>query len=116
MFCSQGAVRDAQTNTLSAFNIIEDMQSAVFPLFFPRILVPAYVAREATDPDPMTMNLNVVMGDAVLNTFPLTVAFGDKLKHRLISEINGLPIPRPGSLKFQLLYDGGELNSWEIGV
>lgn len=116
IFCSEGAVRDARSNTLSAFNIIEELQSAAFPMFFPRLHVLAYVSREAEDPAQIQITLNVVMGNAVLNAFPLTVAFGELFRHRLLSEINGLPIPTPGSLKFQLMYNGQELNSWDVIV
>jgi hypothetical protein len=116
MFCSHGAVRDAETNTISVFSIWEEMQAATFPLFIQRFFVVAFLAREQGDGAQSRLTLNISLGDQLLNTFPIAVDFGDKLKSRLITEVNGLPIPGPGTLRFEVLENERLINAWDIGV
>src|SRR6266567_5931669 len=116
MFCSQGAVRDAENNTISAFNIIEDLQTGAFPLFVQQIFAVAFLQRDAADPAQVQMTLDVLLNDQVINTFPIPVNFGDKLRTRLITKINGLSIPGPGNLTMRLMHNGETLASWALNV
>jgi hypothetical protein len=53
--CAQGAVVDQRTNAISLFNLIEELQSPVFPFVIPNISLAMTFQREADEPDQPEM-------------------------------------------------------------
>lgn len=116
LLCCHGAVRDAQTNNVSVFNILEQVNGAGFPTFIPTLFIVAFVKREKDDPENCTATLEINLGETSLGAFPIDIAFGEKLKSRLITELQGLVIPQPGILSFELKIDNQKINAWEVRV
>ena len=116
MFCAEGAVRDAQSNTISVFNISEEIQAGNFPAFVPRTAVVVFLERENGDPGQVNLTLTISLGEETLNSFPVAIDFAEKLRNRLITDIRGLPVPGPGTLTFALALDERSLNSWDAVI
>lgn len=116
MTTAQGAVRDAQSNNISLFNIIQEIKAASFPIFFQRMFVVAFLEREADDPSSTQASLEIRIGANVLDDHSIDLNFGEKHKTRLVTEIVGLAIPQPGELKFTLKAGESEIGSWSISI
>ncbi len=116
MVAAEGIVRDAETNNISVFNILENLSVTSFPLFMQKLYVLCYIRREDGDPTQIDCEIKVSINDDELVAMPLRLDFLDQNVNRATGLIQGLAIPSPGTLHFVFLYDGSELNSYTITV
>lgn len=116
LLCADGIVRDAESNNISIFNIIEELSSRGFPTFRPNFSCFSSLERATEDSQEYDLQLKVFNNSVELATINAHVNFQDKMRNRLIIGIQGLVIPDPGILKI-ILYDGERaLNSYAITV
>jgi hypothetical protein len=114
--CAEAVVRDAATNAVSVFNIIEEISSQTFPRALPKLSCLFLLHRDAND-DPLYNGLVRIIDNGVETTaIPLEIDFKDKLVNRNIVVLGGLPISGPGELRVSLLVEGVERASWSIPV
>lgn len=116
LLCAQGVVRDAESNIMSAFNIIEGIQTASLPILVQRMDVLAVTQREADDPSTATFTFRLVNGETELLNTPLNADFQGRLRHRATVHVNGLIVPAPGSLRLVLELEGTELGTYEMPI
>lgn len=115
--CAEGTTRDATTNAVSIFNIIEDVQAAGFPLFVPKLESIFFLGRDDADPQQPQGSLRI-SGPQLDLTFPLTIDFQGHRKTRSFVRIEGLVIPAAGRIRFEVHLDGqaDPLGVWEVDV
>jgi len=114
---AQGVVRDAETNNVSIFNILEEVKAKSFPVFIPEVACFAYLVNDAEAPGVVENELVVTLGDDELLRTPVTSDFQGKHRNRLTVKIGGLPLPHPGVLRVTLTNpDGDELGHYEMIV
>ena len=116
LFCSDSAVIDLRTNTLSAFTVIEEIGSSSFPLVLSRLTVVSIITRTADEPSRPDWTLRVSLGTQRLLDGPFRVDFQQRLSTKAIGEISGLVIPSPGVLRVDVMAGTDSLASWEIRV
>ena len=112
--CSEGASVDARNNTISAFHILEQVNTPGFPVVLPKICVIALMERETTDPSNTVLQISVDSGDQQLSSHPFAVNFFQSTLGRTLLEFNGFLIPRPGLLRFSLKRENEILGSWSV--
>lgn len=116
MLCAESVVRDVDTNTVSAFNLIEEISAPGFPLFVPKLTVLAILERDAADPTAPSAELVMTIDGLQLHKSPVRVEFQDKLRTRAIITYGGVPIPKPGPLIIEMQVAGGETTQVSIAV
>jgi hypothetical protein len=101
---AKAAIRDVETNAISIFHIIEEINAVSFPVFFHDLAFFAYLVKDNTDPSVTEIVFEISMdGDASpIIGMRLNIDFEGKRGNRIIVKIAGLPIPRPGVLKAEL--------------
>lgn len=114
--CSEGASIDARNNTISAFNIIEQINSPGFPVLLARVCVIALIVRDETDPPQVGLQLIVESGNQHVVSAPVDVNFFQRLSMRVVTEFQGLVISTPGVLRFWLRNGQENLSHWDIMV
>jgi Family of unknown function (DUF6941) len=107
--------RDAEVNTLTIVNVIEEVHAAAFPIVINRLTALFLLQRDAADA-PVDARLRARLGDRELGTFPIALDFEDKLKTRVIATIRGLVVPGPGNVSVALETDGRQLGVWEFPI
>jgi len=115
-FSAEGIVRDVDTNNISAYNILEQLNSPGFPLFKQQVHYFAFLSREDAEPSNYDLNLVVSNNDQTLLEVPLTADFQDQLRNRQIVRIGGIAIPSPGQLIFRLLHGEQELSVYSVQI
>lgn len=100
-FCAEAVVRDAASNSLSVFNILEEVNAIGFPVVVPRLTIVAAVQREAADAPDQPASLRLTLGDLELFSHDFTLNFRDRLLNRAILALQGVVIPAPGTLRIQ---------------
>lgn len=100
--CCEDIIRDADTNTISIHNIIEELNVESIPFIIPRFSVLYLIQREAGDEANSEKSLLLKIGDKEIKSFPIPINFEDKERTRNVIKIGGLPISLPGMLTVEL--------------
>lgn len=106
---ARGVIRDAETNSISVFRIIEEFRSSNFPIFVHELAFFASFIRDDDDPTSMDNTLRLRIEDVVLIPIPVTSNFEDKKANRLIVSINALLLPQPGLFTAELQSQDGTI-------
>jgi hypothetical protein len=115
-FCAEGIIRDSQTNNISAYNILENINSPGFPLFIPNIFFFSLLEKKNTEPNINNFTLTVSNNKQSLLDIPISSDFQDKHRCRQIVKIGGIAVPSPGLLTFKLLQGKKELCSYSVRI
>lgn len=103
---AQRLVRDAQTNTISAFDILEEIQSPTFPLLLQRLDAVAVFERTADDPQRPRATVTVKLDEDTIFSGDMTVDFDKVLRTRSLLSFAGMVIQRPGVLFIEFTVQG----------
>ena len=114
--CAERVVRDANSNTVSIFEVVEEIQSPGFPRLVPMIMAVWVLERDAGDPQQPPAALRLIHNGAELHRTDLTVDFQDVNRTRAFVRLGGLVLPGPGTLRFSFLLDGEERAFYNIEV
>ena len=113
---AESVVRDAQSNNVSVFNIIEAFGSASFPAILPRLAILFMLTREEGDPAQYALSLRISQGDHGEDTFPVDCNFAEHRRSRSIIQLGGLAVRGAGRIRFVLRHEQEELGAWVVDV
>ena len=113
---AEGVIRDAETNTISVFNILERITATGFPLFIQRLTFFALWERALEDPERTMGHFRAELGGRDLHTIDLPIDFQGRLLNRTTIRIAGLVVPQPGSLRFSIALEDGTTASYTVEV
>jgi len=116
LLCAQGVVRDTDSNMISIFNILENLQAAGFPFFMQQMDVFALFERLPEDPAQHDILFRLSIGETELLASPLAVDFQDKLRNRSTLHIRGLVVPQPGALRVTPQVGDRVLGTYDVKV
>jgi hypothetical protein len=111
---SEGISRDADTNAISVFGIVEDIQSPGFPLALD-LNVLALIKRNEDEAE-QPVQWRALLNEQLLHEGPLNAKFQGKLRTRSILRLGGLVVPAPGVLAFEIMINGQPAGRWSIPV
>jgi hypothetical protein len=109
-------IRDADTNNLSAIQILDELHPGGFPTYVPFLTVVFVLRKQPNDPDNYNFTLRGSIGDAVLADQAMEANFQGKLRTRLIFAFAGFPLPKPGTLVFTLVHNNQDLGTCDIEI
>jgi hypothetical protein len=118
LVCSETIIRDVKTNQITAFNVIDDINSVGFPLLLPKLSVYFFSQRVKEDPDNLQVKLTILNNDTQLFSQDFPVNFSNnKMKNKSVIEVKGIVINTSGSLHIKITsIDGSSLYEKEIIV
>jgi hypothetical protein len=114
--CAESVVRDAETNAVSVFNILEEIGASMFPVTVPKLSALFLLERGMDDPEVLEWDMTLSLGENELGSLVGPVDFQGARLTRLIMVIQGVVLPEPGILTASLRSNGHELGSWQIRV
>lgn len=115
MLCAKGVLIDRTTNNVSVFEILERIGAPGFPLIMSEITI--YNLLERKESESNQANCELKMSIDGLDIPPITdivVDFLGNQRNRLTLNLQGLNVPKPGTLKFTLFCNGKALDSCEL--
>jgi|GEM_PF-888895 len=116
-FFSEGVVRDAISNTISAYNIIEEYHSPGFPFFIQKCFIFCLLHRDSEDPNPENVQIILKNNDTLLHTISnIKVDFSGSKRNRIVAYIDGMVIPQPGTLNAILQINEKNIAEYKIDV
>lgn len=113
---AKGVIRDAVSNQISIFNIVEDVQAQGFPAFVGELGWLIMWERDVGEPATGDFLSRVRMNERVLIENPIHVEFGDTLRHRTTISLGGIVVEETGHLKFEVVDQGRVLSDYEVRV
>lgn len=115
--CAEKVIREIGSNKISVINIIEAIGAPGFPLFIPELACLFITERSQEDPNVLNCTIRISLDGEELNRKPGKISYEDKLLNRFILKINGLVIPKPGTLRISFLKkNNNEIGFWEVMV
>ncbi len=114
--CAQSISIDSQTNNISLFNIIEEINVSSFPIVINNFVVFSFIIREESEPNSISCRLKLILGNELISEIPFELNFQSQNKVRSVVNIMGFIIPTPGLLKVSLNSGEDDLSSWFIDV
>lgn len=113
--CADSVVIDLHTNRASLFNLLDEIQSPVFPAILYSVSVFTLVTRDAGEADPQA-TLRVTLNERTLLDAPMPIVFQDLLRLRGNLTIQGLVIAAPGTLRFEVRFGDALAGTWLVPV
>jgi len=114
--CANGVVRDAETNNISIFNLIERISAASFPFFIPHIAFFNLLEKDAGDESILNAIVRVKNNDQIIFSFPVRADFQTSERNRCTVNLEGLTVSSAGQLIFELLVADNLIGSYEIKI
>ncbi len=114
--CAESIVRDVTTNNVSVLNIIEEINTPSFPVAIQKLSSLFYLVRNEKDAAVNELSIRFIINGEEINRFPVHSDFQDKLKTRVIVNLQGLVIPGPGRLHAILFLEDEEIGLWDIQI
>lgn len=108
----EGAAVDSRTNRLTAYNIIDTISAATFPAVMLRMWIVCVVNKEDNEPDEAKRQLVVKLDDDILIDSVIEFGFGEGNVGRSLGELQGMIIPKPGTLTVSILDGDERMGHW----
>ncbi|WP_231410080.1 DUF6941 family protein [Ralstonia solanacearum] len=100
-FFADTIIRDAERNTLTIVDLIEEFDVPSFPAVMPRLSLCFIIVRE--DGDEATANLELkFISPHGSQSFEIQANFEDKMRTRVITRFEGYVIFQPGVIRAEL--------------
>ena len=115
-FAAVAVIRDSETNTISAFSILEGLKAVTLPFIMPSLSFFALWEREQTDPVRTVGTFSASINEELLVESRLDVDFGPNLRARTIANLSGLVVPTSGQLRFRFALEGGARAEYVVDV
>lgn len=115
---ARAVIRDAQTNSISVFNIVEQITPQALPALIPDVAVVAFFWREAHDDAQadIPIRFRAVNNLREILTINTSINFRDTNLHRSIVTITPLLIHEPGFVEFTFARDNNVLASYRVEI
>lgn len=114
--CSEDIIRDADTNSISIHNIIEELNVESIPFIIPKLSLFYLFQKEKGDENKYETTLTLKIGEKELQTFKIPINFQGKERTRNTIKIGGLPISLPGYLTVELKHSNNTLSELSIPI
>lgn len=110
LYIAESVIIDQRTNKLSLINLLENLDSDGFPLFFTGFNVVLLCERVITESENQTVHFVISINNKNIFEIDTAMNFMEKgLRTRCILTLNGLVLPEPGLLTISALINGTEI-------
>ncbi|WEK35146.1 MAG: hypothetical protein P0Y53_21870 [Candidatus Pseudobacter hemicellulosilyticus] len=103
LLCAEKAMRDADNDNLSVFNILDDVIAAGFPITLNRLSIVNFFSREDGDPEKVAVELNIFNNDQLIGEYQVKIDFRGRLKTRAIIQFGSFELAGPGITRFVIM-------------
>lgn len=117
VLCAERVIRDADTNSVSIIDVLDEIQTPGFPRLIPRIMAVWVLERDSLeDTQQPAASFHILLNDEELHQGDLNVDFQGVLRTRSFLTLGGLVIPGPGTLTMSFRIEEEEVASYWMKV
>lgn len=114
--CAKRIILDSQENSLSAIDIIEEINSSSFPVILPRLSVIWTLQKDDEDAQIHNGSIEFSRNGKQLQVFPVEINFQSTNRTRCVVVIGGMPIDQPGDINVSFIRNGVEETTYVFPV
>ena len=115
-FIAEGIVTDRDTDRISAFALLEDVQAASYPLLTQKVAFFCLWGRTSADPQRVTCEFSITLNGRDIMRHGLDVDFQQYLHNRCVIRLDGFTLNEPGVVVFRLAIPGHDTAEWTLDV
>lgn len=115
-FAAVAVIRDADSNGITAFNILEGVTAAGLPFLMQNLSFFVLWQREHGDAEQFPGRFALSLDNQVLQEIDIRVDFQGGTRNRTVVNIGGLVVPRPGFLHFRLRLEAGAQAEYSVEI
>ena len=116
MLCAKGVIRDTDTNNITVYSIIENINAIEFPVIFPEITILNIFEKSTSDEDLAEEKLILKQGKQILFEKKFKINFQKKKRLRMIIYLQNIAIQRPGVLNFICYINNKKVDNYTIDI
>lgn len=105
--CAQTATVDRATNRLSLVNVIDLLSAVSFPLYVPNIAFACVLESEGDNEGIVKGFFQILSNDVLLGASDVPINFTENRLARIVLNLQGIPVQKPGPLTFRLTLPNG---------
>lgn len=113
---AEKVIIDSRSNSVTAVGLVETISSVAFPFWFPQPFIMAAFQKEEGDPTESEGSLIFMLDDEETARASFVIDFGELPRARVVLELNGMLVPRPGHLKVCVSVAGEKRGEWDVLV
>ncbi|MBZ5552033.1 MAG: hypothetical protein LAO21_04885 [Acidobacteriia bacterium] len=114
--CAESVVKDADTNSISVFNIFEEMVPSGFPFALPKMNCLFFTEFHGEQGQIVPASLRITWGETELFKRPIQIDFRENFTSRLIFHFHGMPIQGPGTVRVALIHEDQDIGGWSFEI
>jgi len=115
-FLAEGVTTDRDTGQVSAFRLIQNLRTAVYPAAMPKIAFFCLWERDGADPSRSRADFSITLDGRDITRQPVDIDFGQQLMNSCTIWIADLEIGAPGHLVFQAAIPGHGAAEWSLAA
>ena len=113
-FVAEGVTIDRDTNQVSAHNLIEDIEASSYPLLIQKLAFFCLWERARDDPAQCRSEFSITLDGEDLLRQPIDIDFGQFLRNRCTSRLEGFTLAKPGTIVFRLAIPDHDAAEWSV--
>jgi len=115
-FLAEGVTTDRDTGQVSAFRLVQNLRTAVYPAAMPKIAFFCLWERDGADPSRSRADFSITLDGRDVTRQPVDVDFSQQLMNCCTIWIADLKIGAPGHLVFQAAIPGHGAAEWSLAA
>jgi hypothetical protein len=105
IICSEGIIRDGDSNQITLYNLVEEINAISFPVFIHKFSIFLLVEKEESDPENSNIILKILNNERELFTQSIKTDFKGKKRMRTNIHLGGLAVFEVGDIIIQFNYN-----------
>ena len=114
LIVAEKVIIEKDTNKVTIVDVIENLKSPSYPLFFPNFSCLLYFENDKDNADQNKYKFTLKNNDKLLIDTDVNIDFQGKLTTRSLVNINGLAIPAPGVVTIEISSEGQHIDSYSF--
>jgi hypothetical protein len=115
-FVAEGVITDRDTDRISAFALLDDVQAASYPLLIQKLAFFCLWGRTGMDPQRVTCEFSITLNGQDIVRHGLDVDFQQYLHNRCVIRLDGFTLNEPGVVVFRLAVPDHDTAEWTLDV
>jgi hypothetical protein len=113
--CSESVAIDAATSRLSIYHVTEELTATSFPVLVPQLHIVAMLERTLQDSATFMATAAVTLDGAQIgNEMSISVDFKEHERTKVVANIQGIVLPKPGKVRVLFKSEKTVLGVWEV--
>lgn len=114
--CAEAVIKDADTESLSVFNIFDELVPSGFPFTLPKMTCLFFVHYDGKEGTVVPASLIITKGETEFFKRPIEIDFRQRRTSKLVFYFHGIPFDGPGTVRVALIYEAREVGGWSFVI